>query len=351
VSSPIFQVLFNGGDITGVVEQRLLSLSVQDHAGNEADSFILRLADDEPRIPAPLPGAEVVVSMGYLETGLVQLGTFIVNEIEFSVDPAWEMRVHGESVDMLSEIRTTRFQAWSEVTLGTIISAIAARNDLTPAIDPALAGRFYEHIDQMNKSDMHFATHLAYENGAVFKVVEGVAVFARRGADDSVSGRQITDVTITPEDNVLGLRALFHRRGHHKQIIGVHYDYDRATSIPNAVPGPGDEPDRTLSRRYPNMEEATWAASSEANRLRAVSGRLTLELIGRPELAAEGFVTLAGFRDPVNGPWKIRQVEHELTQSGFRTVIEGELPTDARTADSGGGTPSVPTEGGQGPQQ
>ena len=85
-------------------------------------------------------------------------------------------------------------------------------------------------------------------------------------------------------------------------------------------------------------------------------------MIGRPELAAEGFVTLAGFRDPVNGPWKIRQVEHELTSAGYRTVIEGELPPDARTANSGGnaaaavfsdlpGSPAPAPGGVQGSQQ
>jgi phage protein D len=94
--------------------------------------------------------------MGYRETGLVRMGLFVVNELEVSVDPAWEMRVHGESVDMLSSVRTTRSLAWSEVTLGEIVETIAARNGWTPAINAELAGRFYEHINQMNRSDMYF---------------------------------------------------------------------------------------------------------------------------------------------------------------------------------------------------
>ena len=67
-------------------------------------------------------------------------------------------------------------------------------------------------------------------------------------------------------------------------------------------PGPGDEPNRTLSRRYPDETEAMQAAMSESRRLGAVAGRLTLELIGRPTLFAEGFITMSGFRARSAGP-------------------------------------------------
>jgi hypothetical protein len=353
LSTPIFRVLFGAVDITVAVQSRLLSLSVQDHAGIEADSFILRLADDKPRIPLPAPEETVSIEMGYAETGLFPMGTFTINEIEISVDPAWEMRVHGESIDMLSTVPTTRSEAWQAVTLGAIVTTIAARNGWTPAIFPELAGRFYDHIDQMNTSDMHFLTNLARDNAAVFKVTNDICIFAVRGDEESVTGRAITRVFVTPEDNVLGLRALFHRRGHHKQIISCSYNYDLAATIPNAVPGPGDNPDRTLSRRYPNVNEATWAALSESNRLRASSGRLTLSLIGRPELRAEGTVELQGFRDPVEGPWKVKSVEHELSKDVYRTTVEGEIPQNAPAGvfPDLPRTPAPVPGGVQGPQQ
>lgn len=353
MSSPIFRISVGNTDITDTLKSRLLSLTVRDHAGNEADSFEMRLDDIEPRIPLPSPGDEVAVEMGYAETGLTHMGSFFLNELELSADPGWEMRVHGESADMLSALRTTRSQAWDDMTLGDIVSTCAARNGLNPVIDPELAGIYVEHIDQMNRSDMYFLTRLAVEYAAVFKVIEQQAVFAKRGAATSVTGQAIANVVITPLDDVLSWRVLHHSRGSHKELVGRWHDYDLAETTEERRPGiPGAEPDRTLPRRYPNMDDAGYAAASEARRLEAASGRLTLDLIGRADLAAEGFLTLAGFRDGIDGVWKILSVEHELTPSGFRTTVEGEIPADGAGGGGGGGAdlPGTPGDGGGGTQ-
>ena len=326
MSRPIFNVTIGGANISAAVSQRLLSLTVRDLAGDESDTFILRLDDTIPRIPTPAPGDLVTVQMGYAETGLVDMGEFYVNEIELSGDPAWEMRVQGESGNMLSAMRTTRSDAWHEMTIAEIVSTIAGRNGWTPVIDPELGGIFIAHIDQRNTSDMHFLTLLAVEHRGVFKLTRGIAVFAKRGAATSITGLPIANLVITPEDDVLNWRALFHRRGHHQELVGRWHDYDAAETVEQRVPGPGDEPNRTLSRRYPDETEATQAAMSESRRLGAVAGRLTLELIGRPTLFAEGFITMTGFREPIDGDWKIRMVEHQLDNSGYRTTVECELP-------------------------
>ena len=97
MSTPIFNVTMGGANISAAASQRLLSLTVRDLAGDESDTFILRLDDTIPRIPTPAPGDLVTVQMGYAETGLVDMGEFYLNEIELSGDPAWEMRVQGES--------------------------------------------------------------------------------------------------------------------------------------------------------------------------------------------------------------------------------------------------------------
>src|SRR3954447_26033415 len=82
MSTPIFNVTVGGANISAAVAQRLLSLTVRDLAGDESDTFILRLDDNIPRIPLPAPGDLVTVQMGYAETGLVDMGEFYLNEIE-----------------------------------------------------------------------------------------------------------------------------------------------------------------------------------------------------------------------------------------------------------------------------
>lgn len=63
---PVFRIVIDGhGDITDLVRDRLLSLSVSDEAGRQSDSAELRLDDRVSVIRLPPKGAEMTVSLGY----------------------------------------------------------------------------------------------------------------------------------------------------------------------------------------------------------------------------------------------------------------------------------------------
>ncbi len=343
---PIWAISMGGADISEQLQTRLVRLHVRDHAGNEADSVEIELDDGDginyPHVPIPPPGAEVVVWMGYEETGLVWMGQYFLNEIEFNSSPGRTMRVHGESINMLSRVRTTSSENWDEMSVGEIVEVIAGRNGLEPVVDGIFFGYFIEHTDQKARSDMHFLTQLAIEYAAVFKVVEMKAVFARRGVTTSVTGKSITNTTFTPESDILGWRVLYQARGNHKEIVSRNYDYDLSETLEHRVPGDGNDPDRTLPRRNAFPEEAIPAAESEAVRLHAARGRVTLDIVGDAELSAEGMFTLSGFRDLVDGEYKIKEVQHEMTNSGFRSTVEGELPQGA-----GGASEAAAAAGGE----
>lgn len=327
---PIFRLTFGGADVTEQVESRLLSLTVTDNAGSESDSFVLRLDDRLPHIPMPNAGEEVEIELGYQDFGLVLLGRFYMDEVEFSIDPAAEMTLRGESVNLLSTIKTLRSDAYDNMTIEAIVNKIAARNNLTPVVSPELAGILVDHRDQMNRSDMGFLTDLATQYSAVFKVEMDQAIFALAGRDVSVSGLRITDLTIHPGENVLGLRVLHQHRGRYSRLAARFHDYNAGETFTQDWPGmpDGNGAERTLNRRFGNEAEANAAAASESRRLSATSAKLTLNLVGEPNLSAEGKVTLSGFRDGIDGTWKIKTVTHEFTNDGLKTTVDAEVPSD-----------------------
>ncbi|NBW63446.1 MAG: hypothetical protein EBR33_09950, partial [Synechococcaceae bacterium WB4_1_0192] len=71
-----------------------------------------------------------------------------------------------------------------------------------------------------------------------------------------------------------------------------------------------------------------------------------ITLPGRPDVNAEGLVTLQGFRGEVDGTWNVKQVTHDLSGSGYVTTVEcgtqGEENNDWTTGrTTAGGTKGV----------
>jgi hypothetical protein len=89
---------------------------------------------------------------------------------------------------------------------------------------------------------------------------------------------------------------------------------------------------------FRSEDEAKEAAASKLEALKSGEVRISVTTPGRPELNADGDVTLSGFRAEVDGTWLIKEVVHELAGGGFTTRVEcgtqGEENTDWA---SGGG--------------
>jgi phage protein D len=73
---------------------------------------------------------------------------------------------------------------------------------------------------------------------------------------------------------------------------------------------------------FRSQADAEAAASSRLQSLRSGEVSINLEMAGRPDLNAEGTITLSGFRPEVDGSWNIRRVTHTVDGSGFRTSVE-----------------------------
>ena len=321
--TPLFQILANDQDITSIVRTRLLSLAVSDRSGLHSDTVEVRLDDRKDAIELPNKGAELRVSIGYKEQGLVQMGLYTVDEIELSGPPD-TLIIRAKAADMRSTLKEHKTRSWDDITIGDLISTIAAEHQLEPRVGELLGMTHLAHIDQTEESDLHLLTRLAKQYDAVAKPAGGFLLFVPKGEAKSATGKTIPAVTIS-RNQTSDHRITIADRGKYPTVLAHWHNTATGTRTPVRV-GEG-KPVYTLRHPYQNAETARAAAQSKLDALSRglATASLTLKQ-GNPLLAAEARLTLSGFRTGVAGDWVATQVSHEFSDSGYSTRFNAETP-------------------------
>jgi phage protein D len=321
---PSFRILADQQDITDTIRDRLLSLRITDEAGNQPDTVELQLDDRDAQIQWPSHGAELEISLGTAQNQLTRMGLYIIDDIEHSGPPN-TITIRGKAADMLASIKAPKTRSWDGITLGALVQTIAGEHGLSAKISEQLALIAIEHIDQSNESDLHLLTRLARQHGAVSKPVAGFLVFVFKGEAKSATGQQLPLVEI-PKHQISRHRMTQAERGKYQSVKAYWHDNDTAEKQ-SVLVGDGD-PVFAIRHTYNDAQEATRAASAKLQSLLRGTATLSLTLLGRPELQAEGKLRIAGIRDPVDGEWVINRVEHQLDSSGLQTRCDAEVPNN-----------------------
>ncbi|OLI42766.1 phage late control protein, partial [Xanthomonas oryzae pv. oryzae] len=196
---PQWRVVLDGVDLTERIAPRLLDLTLTECRGGEADQLDLRIHDHDGKMALPKRGVRLVVALGWKATGLVDKGTFIVDEVEYSGAPDI-ITVRARSADLTADMRTRRERSWHNTTLGAVLNTLAGEHGLTPRVAEALAKINLPHLDQANESDMNLLTNLGQRFDAVATVKAGALVFAPIGAGTTATGKPLPTVTLTRRD-------------------------------------------------------------------------------------------------------------------------------------------------------
>ncbi len=160
-----YSLVINGKDVSLAVRPRLKRMRLRESRGEKADQLDIELDDSRGDLALPPVGAVIALQLGYAHTGMVDKGTYTVDEIEHSGAPD-SVSLRCRSAELRSTLRQRASQSWHGATLGQIVRDIAARNKLTAKVDEALAATVVQHIDQTNESDVHFLTRLGRQHDA-----------------------------------------------------------------------------------------------------------------------------------------------------------------------------------------
>lgn len=359
VMTPDFMLTLDSKDITGNISNRLMSLTMTDNRGFEADQLDIELDDADGLVELPLRGAVLTLYLGWKGFALINKGSFNVDEVEHHGAPD-AVTIRARSADFRGTLNSRREESWHDKTLGEIVGAIAARNKLTASVMSELAGINIPHIDQSQESDAKFLTRLAERNGGEVSVKAGKLLFLKAGRGVTASGKAIPQVTIARSDGdrhqfsiadrgaytgvtakwlhtkdpkpkkvkikrkpkVQHLRALQHPKA--KPV-------KKAAKTPEAREGEymvgEDDNVFALTTIYATKAQAMRAAQAKWDKLQRGVAEFSIRLAtGRADLYPETPVQVMGFKRVIDEQsWIITKVTHSLNDNGYTTALELEV--------------------------
>jgi uncharacterized protein len=318
--TPVYKILADSQDITKKIADRLLSLVITDEAGIKSDTVEIRLDDRDDALELPRTGAELNVSIGYQDAGLVKIGLYVVDEISLS-GPVRSMVIRGKAANMPKDIKAPRTRPWDDMTVNDLVSSIAGEHGLVPRVGEELAGIIIPHIDQTEESDLHLLTRFAKQFDAVAKPAGTFLLFIKRGQAKSATGKKIAEINLQPED-VTSWQVTLAERGKYGAVTSEWHD--KTTAQRETVKAGDGDPVFKLRRSYPDATQAQAAAEAKLAVLDRGTGTLEITMPGNQFIMAEGVLTLSRFRVGIDGSWLLNRVTHTIGSQGFSTSFSAE---------------------------
>lgn len=359
--APDFMLKLDDRDITQNFSHRLISLTMTDKRGLEADQLDIQLDDSDGLLDLPARGATLSLWLGWEGTPLKQKGNFTIDTIEFRGAPD-TLTIRGCSADFRGKLNVRREQSWHDTTIGAIVNTIAQRNQLTASVAADLSSNAISHIDQSQETDAAFLTRLAERNGAFVSIKAGKVIFMKAGQAVTASGTSIPLMMIERGDGDKHLFSVADRENYsgvtakwlqtrdpkkqNTQLSISRLPEGQATQeLPHpdaAAPlagagGKEQKPQEMLVGSAENVFELTTVYASEEQALRAAESKwralqrgtvnFSIQLaLGRADLFPETPVLVNGFKRVIDEQaWIISEVVHTLSGSGYTTKLNLEL--------------------------
>jgi phage protein D len=302
-----YQVLANAKDITALIRDRLLQLSVHDAAGEDSDTVSIKLDNRDNAVQFPATGATLDVHIGEPDA-LIFKGTFEVDELTEPLDDD-TLTIHGKASKLKGSFKAPKDATFDDITLGDLVQQIAGAHSYEPAIAPELASIRFDHIDQRGESDMNLLTRLAREHGAVAKPVANRLVVVPKGQSKTVSGRSLPDIEISDPDNSSG-QVTIQERGDYQSVTAYWFDEPNQNKVAETA-GSG-EPKFTIRKTHGSQEEAQAAADAKLKSLKRGKATLNITRPLTPEIVPEGKIKLTNHKESANGLWLVEEVDHVI---------------------------------------
>ena len=321
--TPTFRIFADTQEITDVILDRFISLSVTDEEGMQSDTAEICLDDRDSATELPPKGANLKILLGYKEEGLVEMGLFTVDEVEL-MGPPDVLIIKGKSANMRDSLKEQKTRSWDVTTIGDLVAAIAGEHGFEPRVGEFLSPIDLPHLDQTEESDLHLLTRLARQYGAISKPAGNYLLFVPKGEGKSATGKAISPVAINRSE-ASNHRVTLADRGKYQAVLANWHDTVTGKRISVKV---GDEkPVFTLRHVYSDATAAGIAAQAKLDKLKRGLGTLSLTLQhGNSKLAAGAKLTLSGFRNGVDGDWVATRVNHNLSGGGYSSRVDAEIP-------------------------
>lgn len=277
--SPIFALTVDGEDITVKIADRLSTLTLTDNRGFEADQLDIVLDDGDGKLTLPPLGAVIRLSLGWKATGLVDKGSYTVDDIEHEGAPDI-LTIRARSADLRSGLTTQRERSFHGKKVGDIVRTIAAENDLDPVIAAQLDTIAIEHLDQTNETSANLLTRMAGMFDAIATVKSGRLMFIHAGGGVTASGKPLPTITITRGEGDKHRFSLADR-GNYTHVSASWHDIDSALKGEVIWSKAEDDAENSRSTAAPTESAGQYKDMGEVFKSRASAKRAAQKEWGR----------------------------------------------------------------------
>lgn len=356
--TPAAELTIDGRRFGTQAMSRIISISLTDKRGFEADELTIELDDHDGTLAIPKTGSKITLKLGYQETGLVEKGEYLVSEFTASGSPD-RLSITARAADLAEALAEQVEKSWHKQTLYQIIEAIAKKHKYEYIISKDYQNQKIEHIDQTNESDASFMSRLAEQYDAIATIKNGKLLFIPAGESQTASGQPILPTTITrasgdshsftysSSNSYQAVRAYYtdKKTGQKKEVIvnkDNAYPNKKTTQQTKTVKGKTfkakkKENDnqkvntegqkiKTLRHLYATESGAWSGARGAFKKIQRGVAEFSITLaVGRPDLYPETPAVVKGFKPEIDAEaWLITEVSHKIDSGGYTASIQFE---------------------------
>lgn len=317
---PVTRILGTSGtDLVPGWGPALVSATLTDNDGGEADELVMVFAADPPFPPAPAKGTPFFPSFGWSSGGVESMrdgGRFEVQNVSFGGDAesGYTMTVTCRSADFVDKMKEMDSEHYEDTTAGDIFQKIASAAGVSATVDPEIAAAKIPYRLRWGQSPAGFATDLAGDLGGTMKLTNGKLLVAKRNSGKTASGTTMPPIVILFTETIEIGDISIETRPEFKET-GTSW-FDTAEGVMKQVTGSSVGTGGRLTPVHPYSSEdeakAGGAAQGGEQARSAVSGSVTIP--GRPEAMAGAPVILIGFGPDLDGAKLVAPtITHERT--------------------------------------
>lgn len=356
--TPAAELTIDGRRFGTQAMSRIISISLTDKRGFEADELTIELDDHDGTIAIPKTGSKITLKLGYQETGLVEKGEYLVSEFTASGSPD-RLSITARAADLAEALAEQVEKSWHKQTLYQIIETIAKKHKYEYIISKDYQNTKIDHIDQTNESDASFMSRLAEQYDAIATIKNGKLLFIPAGESQTASGQPILPTTITrasgdshsftysSSNSYQAVRAYYtdKKTGQKKEVIvnkDNAYPNKKTTQQTKTVKGKTfkakkKENDnqkvntegqkiKTLRHLYATESGAWSGARGAFKKIQRGVAEFSITLaVGRPDLYPETPAVVKGFKPEIDAEaWLITEVSHKIDSGGYTASIQFE---------------------------
>jgi phage protein D len=339
VPQPLWELIYNGSNITGNIADQVTEVMWMEHLGGRAAEVSVTVEDAAGRWRGssyPQAGRDLVeLSIGYAGAPLLACGQFTVAELTASGPPS-KMCVRAIETWQSTPLRTAGNYAYEGMTFLEIAQAVAARHGWTvvglpTSPDPAWSRRTQtlEH-----GGDLAYLRKLATEANYEFNVRPPKIIFYSRAAIDTQApaGTILRSMTTRYEFRFQTSAEVTFGASNISYLDPITKTVHSASARISGVPPTADT--LNISERLENSQQASLKASSRLYQQDMLMYQGTIELPGTVSFRAGQTVTLPqGDWGAFGGTWTVSRATHRIRarNGGYVTELlirQGSLPSE-----------------------